>query len=170
MTRIETSNAVLRLMQPDTSIERRKGGWYVCWTRYCKTPQSRRWVTRGNDFYPLWHHKWGRGGTVTTALSQLVRWCGEKPVLPLPTWRYWMSPTVRLGDDSGDEIVRILTDGGYPEATPCVLCGLPITGRLDWWSLDGISGPSCRWTEGCRQWKDGDYHRLGQRMLAGEGI
>lgn len=109
---------------------------------------SRRWMTRGQDFYPVWHRQWAHGGTASTALSQLVRWCQGKPVLSIRSWRYWASERCRLLDG---ETVDLLEHGGYPSECSCVLCHRTITGSLDWWSLDGISGPCCGWYSGCRQ-------------------
>lgn len=151
-TRIETANIVLRMLDSQgTRIERRAGGWWVCW-RYQNEHMERRWQTRrGNDFYPVWHRLWAHGGTMTTALSQLVRWCAGRPVHPIGVWRHWCGEGVRLGRDNGPQIIEALTSGGYPQQVQCVLCGRTVTGSLDWWSLDGVSGPCCGWTTGCRQ-------------------
>ena len=153
--RITASNVVLEILAPTTSIERRKGGWYVTWTGWRGKSMSRRWVTRGQSFYPMWHRHWGHGGTCTTALSQLVRWCAEKPVLPMSTWRYWTGEAVAMGRERGPEIVQILTEAGYPQTADCVLCGNQIVCGLDWWHLDGVSGPCCSMRSGCQQ-KRGD--------------
>lgn len=154
MNRLETANTVLRLFAPDTWITQGRGVW-VHWKRsngYQPSEMRRKWmVRRGNDFYPVWHRYWGHGGTCTTALSQLVRFIQERPVLPISTWRMWTGENVRLGRDNGPQIVQTLLDGEYPEHVPCVLCGETIVGHLDWWSLDKVSGPCCGWTSGCRQ-------------------
>lgn len=148
--RLRSANAALQTFAPETRIERRRGGWWVCWTNYRGEQLSRRWMTRGQDFYPVWSHLWGHGGTCCTALSQLVRWSAGRPVLPLASWLYWTGPVVKLARDKGQDLVDTLRSGGYPEHVPCVLCGDIVT-KMDWWSLDGVSGPCCAWTTGCRQ-------------------
>lgn len=151
-TKCSVANEILQLFARDTSIEQRKGGVYVTWSQSWKpTTVTKRWQCRGQDFYPTWHHKWGRGGTSSTALSQLVRWVQGKPVLPLSTWQYWVGETVQLGRDKGPLIVDLLTEGGYPQSVDCVLCHQPISGGLDWWSLNGVTGPCCSWRSGCEQ-------------------
>lgn len=128
-------------------------GFYVSW-RPCGTgfPEHRRWIVRrGQDFYPVWYRYWGHGGTATTALAQLIRWCQGRPVLPLTTWLWWMTPSVNLGRDRGAECIEALRDGNYPETANCVLCEQPITAGMDWWSLNKISGPCCGMRSGCHQ-------------------
>lgn len=154
-TKLEAANEALQCFASDTHIERRHGGWYVCWTTHNGRRESRRWITRGQDWYPVWSRHWAHGGTCCIALSQLIRWLRDQPVLPLSSWRYWTGPKVALGRDDGPRVVEILRDAGYPEYTPCVLCGNRIEGGLDWWSLDGVSGPACSHRSGCRQ-KGGD--------------
>lgn len=155
-SKLAAANRILEIIAPSTRIERRTNGWYITWTRFRGASMSRRWATRGQSFYPVWHRHWGHGGTCTTALSQLVRWCAGKPVLPISTWKYWTGKTVAMGRERGPEIVQILTEAGYPQSVDCVLCGNQIVGGLDWWHLDGVSGPCCGWTSGCRQKPSGD--------------
>lgn len=147
--RVETANRVLATFAKETHIEIHRGGIYVCWSTHRGEKYSRRWMTRGQDFYPVWHRSWGHGGTASTALAQLVRWIRNQPVLPIATWRYWAGDKCRLirdGDAAG-----ILLAGGYPEHAHCVLCGLRLDGAFDWWSLDKVSGLCCGWNNGCRQ-------------------
>lgn len=145
--RLAAANEALRAFQPCAKIEPRKGGTYVV-MNLCGKVLVRRWQCRGQDFYPVWNRLWPGGGTSVTALSQLVRWVRGLPVLPLSSWRWWASDTVQLLDIAA---VESLAAAGYPERARCVLCGEEIVGRLDWWSLDGVSGPCCGWTTGCRQ-------------------
>lgn len=147
--RIEASNLVLQTFAKETRIERQGSHLYVCWFNHRGEEHSRRWMTRGQDFYPTWHHRWGHGGTAATALAQLIRWIQGKPVLPIASWRYWAQDGVKLirhGDAAA-----ILLEAGYPEHAHCVLCGIQIDRGMDWWSLDKVSGPCCGWTSGCRQ-------------------
>ena len=125
-------------------IERRKTGWYVCWG-----DKSKRWSVRhGQDFFPPWSRQFPGGGTAITALSQLIRWLKDMPVLPISTWRYWAGDKVKLLPLS---TVDIFEASGYPREAKCVLCGTVLFGALDWWSLDGVSGPCCTMHDGCRQ-------------------
>jgi hypothetical protein len=78
-----------------------------------------------------------------------MRWLQDRPVLGIGTWRYWVGPSIRLGEP---ELIDVLLQGGYPADHVCVLCGktiVPSVDGLDWWSLKGVSGPSCRFSE-CR--------------------
>jgi hypothetical protein len=154
--RVEAANLVLWWFAHKTQIvKRRDGRIAVSWSGHGGQSFSRVWQTRRQDFYPVWSHKWAHGGTACTALSQLVRWVQDKPVLPLGTWRHWCGPRVALGRENGPKIVTLLQERGYPEHVDCVLCHVPIVGGLDWWSLNGVSGPCCHHTEGCRQKPNG---------------
>lgn len=154
-TRLTAANAVLAIFaEKSTSIEVDGAYVHVRWTNYRGEEFRRRWMTRGQDWYPVWRREWPGGGTSQIALSQLVRWVRAKPVLPMPTWRYWGREGVYLFRDRAREVVAILEAADYPEATPCVLCGMPLTGSLDWWSLDGVTGPCCNMRSGCRQQRE----------------
>lgn len=143
---LEIANRVLASFF-DGRIEKRKSGMYVCWSSR-QGDMAMRWQCRNQDFYPVWNRKYPGGGTSSTALSQLIRWVQGKPVLPISTWRMWSSEPCKLLPVSA---VDHLLAGGYPEHVECVLCGVQISGHLDWWSLNGTSGPCCGWTTGCRQ-------------------
>jgi hypothetical protein len=127
-----------------------KGYVWVSWPAYQREGmrENKRWQTRGQDFYAIWHHKYPGGGTSMTALSQLVYWVLGKPVFPIATWRYWAMPTVNLVRAA--DVEQLLADG-YPEHVDCVLCGDRIEGGMDWWSLDGVIGPCHTMRSGCRQ-------------------
>lgn len=148
-TRLRDANAVCQLFVPDTSLHLVNGHIVVEWTSG-KSRYRRRWMTRGQGFYPVWHRWYAHGGTCTTAVSQLVRWVQGKPVLPLSTWRYWTSPTVDIGQNNGAAIVAALDGFGYPKSAKCVLCGRSLS-QFDWWSLEKVSGPCCNYRDGCRQ-------------------
>jgi len=85
------------------------------------------------------------------ALSQLVRWIRGQDVLPLATWIYWAGLRCWLAGSRGNEMIDRLRHAQYPERVFCVLCGAALIDRLDWWHLNGTSGPCCSWTHGCRQ-------------------
>lgn len=145
--KLKAANAVLAIIAHETRLEL-KGKRVIVEFPY-QGLIKRQWQTRGQDFYPVWYSKFGSGGTVTTALSQLVRWIQGKPVLPMGTWRYWTGPVVAMGRENGPSIIEILAQAGYPEQVNCVRCGEPVTAGLDWWSLNGVSGPAHGWKQGC---------------------
>lgn len=151
--RFTAANSVLAIIAEGTTIEPRKGGVWVMWKQYSGKQMERRWVCRGQDFYPMWHRHWGQGGTRCTALAQLVRWCQGKTCLPLSTWRYWTGKSVAMGSERADELLSTLESAGYPVTVNCVLCRQPISGPLDWWSLNKVVGPCCGMSSGCRQKK-----------------
>lgn len=147
-SKLQAANKALSTFS-NSRIERRKNGWFVCWENHSQGKMSRRWQCRsGQDFYPVWYRVWAHGGTASTALSQLIRWLQGKPVLPISCWRYWASERVKLLPAT---VANDLLQAGYPEHASCVLCGIEIQGSFDWWNLDGVSGPCCYYTNGCRQ-------------------
>ena len=152
---VDAANIVLRSFAPGTELRIDPTGYVVVtWFQWRPAERiERRWMTRGEDFYPVWHKKWGHGGTACTALAQLVRWIKGKPVLPLSTWVYWGGERCALlRQNEGPEVaMNALRNAGYPESVNCVLCGGPLPGSFDWWSLDKVSGPCCNHNNGCRQ-------------------
>lgn len=148
MSTIDDANKCLAAFTT-SRIEVRRGGAYVLWPKYRgEGEECRRWQCRGQDFYPTWHQQWPGGGTASTALAQLIRWVQGKPVLPIGTWYYWAGNNVKLLTRS---VVDELKANGYPEYADCVLCHHRIDGGMDWWSLNGVTGPCCGWKSGCRQ-------------------
>ena len=144
--RMAACNLVLATFTKDTVMSIVSGrpafSWSTTHGRITKV-----WVTRGSDFHPNWTPRPPWGGTQSTAISQLVRWYRDQPVLPMASWIYWASDTVSL---CGPCTVETLISVGYPAVTPCVLCGNP-PGGLDWWDLDNVTGPCCSYSKGCRQ-------------------
>lgn len=147
--KLEAANKVLQTFARESRIERRKGGFYVVWPKYRGDGENvKRWICRGQDFYPMWSNKWPHGGTACTALSQLIRWLRGQATLPIVSWRYWASDTCKL---LPREAATVLLDNGYPEHAWCVLCDRQLTIGFDWWNLNGVSGPCCGMRNGCRQ-------------------
>lgn len=147
--RLLVANAALPLFTSRETVIIYDGRFKVSWDGYHGQGRlTKSWVCRGQDFYPVWHKTWAQGGTATTALAQLVRWCSGKTVLPLSTWKYWVGKGIALGKP---EVVRVLAAGGYPLTVDCVLCGTTLSSGLDWWNLAGVVGPCCGSTNGCRQ-------------------
>jgi hypothetical protein len=99
----------------------------------------------------MYYHDMGMGGTMAMAVGQLVLWIRGKPRLPLRSWEYWASDTIRLAGDNGPAMLACIAASTYGDgkATRCVLCGGDQVG--DWWSLNGVTGPCCSYTRGCRQ-------------------
>lgn len=150
--RIEAANEMLKCFAPDTSLRIESGYVIVEWLSSISGKHSRRWMTRGNCFYPTWYRHWCHGGTASTALSQLVRWVQGKPVLSIDSWRYWgRDECMLLRHGDKEAALQSLLNAGYPAQATCVLCKQPINGSIDWWSLKGVTGPCCGWTSGCRQ-------------------
>lgn len=151
---VAAANAALKFFAPETRIEVRKGGVYILWTDFLGIKMSRRWTVLNQSFYPVWYRHWAHGGTCCVAMAQLIRWIQGKPVVPLVCWQNWCGDHVGLararGGNHATELLQALREGGYPEHANCVLCGVRLT-NYDWWCLDGVSGPCCNWTEGCRQ-------------------
>ena len=71
-------------------------------------------------------------------------------MLPLSSWHYWTGDRVQIARDHGADVCSILSDAGWPHTVPCVLCGTEITRAVDWWDLDGVSGPMCSHMSDCR--------------------
>lgn len=149
LARIDVANQALQFFASNTQLRLARGYVVVSWTHYDGESVSRRWMTRGQDFYPVWHRQWCYGGTATNALAQLVRWCQGKPVWPISVWKYWCGESVNLTRGRGEELIKVLLAGGYPEQIRCVLCGR-VPEKMDWWSLHKVSGPCCYNPEGCR--------------------
>lgn len=151
--KLDVANAVLKTfnsfwVENSFWIEPRKRGIYVCWEGRGGAI-SKRWACRGGqDFYPIWHTQWSGDGRESIALSQLIRWLRWQSVLSIETWRYWSSERVKLLPISA---VEMLAEAGYPQESVCVLCGNRVGGGIDWWNLDGVSGPCCSWNSGCCQ-------------------
>ena len=153
--RIDVANVVLQSFATDTRLRIDAHGYRIVeWTRHNGERFERRWmVSRGNDWYPVWHRYWAHGGTACIALSQLVRWSKGRPVLPIASWLYWGGEQCNLlrQGPGPDAAITELLDGGYPVMVPCVLCGVELERAGDWWSMRGVSGPCCSMRSGCRQ-------------------
>jgi hypothetical protein len=82
----------------------------------------------------------GMGGTSAMAVGQLIRWYRNQSRLPIDSWRYWASDTIKL---CSLDTVALLEDSTYsdPKKVCCVLCGSSKVG--DWWNLNGKTGPCC---------------------------
>jgi hypothetical protein len=120
-----------------------RSGYCISWNN--KRPK--KWITRNGSFYPTTTVPFG--GTTTAAITQLIRWVQNKPVLPIKTWRYWA--TVQLLPTSA---VDYLEQNGYPQKAHCCLCGTELS-RYDWWHTKTLSkvveGCCCTFDDGCRQ-------------------
>jgi hypothetical protein len=141
--RLDAANHVLSIIASDTKLVWTRGGWSVEWTRLNGEVIKRRWSSPNGSHYPVWYRHWAHGGICTLALSQLVRWVGNKSVLPLNSWHYWCGDKMQLARHRGAEVCSKLADTGWPIQVPCVLCGRQIESAGDWWSLGGVEGPTC---------------------------
>jgi len=149
--RIQVCNLALKHFLPDLKgiSLRYHRGMRVAWaTKDLTLREEKMWVTRGNDFFPLWHRQLGCGGTACHALASLVFWCRGQPTLSVSTWRCWAGARYGL---CSEVVADILEAGGFPKVAKCVLCGIELLKGHDWWSLDEVKGPCCHGHEGCRQ-------------------
>jgi hypothetical protein len=140
-SKLEAANQILHTFAPDTTISPALSGGY----QITFNGRNRRWRTNKGSDFPVF--SWGHGGTATVALNHLIRWLQDKPVLPLSTWIYWSSETIKLCDA---DTVELLRKAGYPETAKCVLCGVQLK-SFDWWSLDKVEGCCCLGNQGCRE-------------------
>lgn len=108
---------------------------------------SKMWTCKHG--YPTWRKSTPWGDNQSRAMYQLIRWYRGLPVMPMETWEYWASDTIKL---CNAETLAILREVGWPEQAQCVLCGQTCKG-LDWWEQDEVTGPCCSGfrRDGCRQ-------------------
>lgn len=144
-TRLSVANEALETFEPAIHLYEGERELRMCWD--FRDPKPRHdfparlradgsWTQYGYKQRPT-------GGTGMQALAQLIRYVRDLPRLPLITWEYWAGERIAL---CNARTIEILAAGGYgdPEKTCCVLCGTRDFKRgLDWWSLDGVIGPSC---------------------------
>lgn len=137
--RIQIANEILATFVPIT-LYRRGPRLRMKWGRY-DLPAD----LRGDGSLPRYGERQRPcGHTGLTALAQLIRYTRNWTRLPLITWEYWASDTIRLCDAETLRLIRNC-DYGNPTKTCCVRCGTTDFKGLDWWSLDGVTGPSCRY-------------------------
>jgi hypothetical protein len=112
--KLTAANEVLAIFAVGTVISQGDRGWVVSWTNHKGVMKARRFSTESkySDF-PIWHHKWGRGGTCCIALTSLVRWLQCRPTDCLIQWQYWTGESIKLGGERRGEIVGILRSAGY---------------------------------------------------------
>lgn len=108
---------------------------------------------RGDGSWPAFGYRQRPcGGTGIQALAQVIRYVRNLPRLPVITWQYWTSDKVKIGNAQTLEIIKS-SDYGDPTKTCCILCGCTdFKNGLDWWSLDGKTGPCCMF-EACEEKK-----------------
>jgi len=109
---------------------------------------------RGDGTWPKYgYYRYPTGGTGQQAIAQLIRYIRDLNRLPIDTWKYWASDTVKLCNSQTVEILQN-SDYGNPKKTRCVLCGsTEFKPGLDWWSLNGLTGPCC-WGGKCKHTKE----------------
>jgi hypothetical protein len=114
--KLTAANEVLAIFAPGTAISQGDRGWVVSWTNHKGIEIVRKFSTKsGGISFPVWHRKWGYGGTSCQALTSLVRWLQERPTSPLSKWEQWTGDLVRLGGNQRAEIVEILRSANYVE-------------------------------------------------------
>jgi hypothetical protein len=107
-------------------------------------------ILQSDHRWPVWDsHRIDQGGTGAMVFAQLVCWIRGDPRINISWWAQAVERGLARGN--GDTLLQRLRASTYAAggATNCVLCGSEKTG--DWWSLDGITGPACRWGDcACR--------------------
>lgn len=150
--RLAMANMILDTFSRDTFLYEGQHGLRMRWGSMPGDPLTPRHdftaALRTDGSWPRYGYRQRPfGGTGMQALGQLIRYVRDLPRFPVCTWEYWCSDTVKLGNARTLELVRA-SDYGNAAKTCCVLCGTADYARgLDWWSLDGKTGPACRY--GC---------------------
>lgn len=152
-TRLQTANNIMGLLFPEPTPMRltvHNNRINLFWIDYKGESHEKKWECRHGSWYPTIHKKVPTGGTHITAISQLVNWVRDRPVLPVPTWEHWCSDTV--GMKPKDEILSILRNSDYPQKYECQWCGSPK--NLDWYDFGKHSGLGCRHSSRCETLSD----------------
>ena len=150
--RIAQTNRILRTFVPGTILYHDGRFLRMCWDTRRGVPKY-DFVAhlRGEGSWPRYgYNQRPTGGTGFQALAQLIRYVHDLSRLPIITWEYWTGEKVKLGNE---ETLRLLreSDYGNPNKTCCILCGTTEFKKgLDWWSLNGKTGPSC-WGGRCKE-------------------
>ena len=148
--RIGVANLVLDTFMPGVNFYHSRE-LRMCWD-VRKQPPKHDFPARlraQGDWPAYGYNQRCTGGTGYNALGQLIRYVRDLSRFPMMTWEYWAGDAVKL---CNARTLDILRSGGYddPAKTRCVLCGDVTFARgLDWWSLGGVTGPSC-WGGRCR--------------------
>lgn len=117
--KLTAANEVLAIFAEGTVIGQGDRGWVVSWKDYKGIQVVRRFSTISRDSgFPVWHQKWGHGGTCCYALTTLIRWLQERPMPPLAWWERCTGEEVKLGGERRGEIVDILRLAGYGHEEP----------------------------------------------------
>jgi hypothetical protein len=146
--RIAIANQVLDTFVPGVLLyqsNHAKRDLRMCWdVRKGKPKHDFTAQLRGDGSWTRYgYNQRPTGGTGMQALAQLIRYVRDLNRLPLSTWEYWATNKVGLTNEHTVELLKN-SDYGDPKKTCCVLCGTTEFKKgLDWWSLDGVTGPSC---------------------------
>lgn len=149
--RVNVANEILKTFMPGVVLYQRGAlvpNLRMCWdTRKAPIPPRHDFSARlrSDGSWPMYgYNVRPSGGTGYQALAQLIRYVRDLPRLPMLTWEYWAGDAVKLCTPATLELLRA-GNYGDPDKTHCVLCGSAEWKRgLDWWSLNGVTGPSCR--------------------------
>jgi hypothetical protein len=142
--RLSMANLIADTFVPGVIFYEGASGLRMSWDNRKQTPRyDFPAVLRSDGSWPKFGYRQRpTGGTGFQAMAQLIRYIRDLPRLPLVTWEYWAGASIQLGAARTIELLRA-SDYGNPDKTRCVLCGTLDFKGLDWWSLDGITGPSC---------------------------
>lgn len=144
--RLVTANHVLESFQPAIRLYMRVGHLRMYWDVRDGNPRYDYPAhLRGDGLWPRYgyHTPPCCGGTGLQSLVQLIRYVRNLTRFPILTWEYWSSGPVQLCGQNTVELLR-QSDYGDPKKTCCILCGsAEFKGGIDWWSLNGKTGPCC---------------------------
>lgn len=139
--KLKAVNEVLSLFAKGTVVEFQPGrGIVVTWINAFDKKITRRWQgDPNNEGRPTWFKDYPHGGTIKSALVQLVLWLQNKPVLRLSFWTYWAAE----GAGIPWNVPGILKKAGYPAQDICLKCGLLMQPNVDWCGREGPRGVKC---------------------------
>lgn len=149
-------NIAVNLLMPKARFEFSDKGRLYLIREDCKYHARTLWRLRADHTWPQDNKAcYVSGGTHVQALCQLALWLKGEPRRPMRYWEYITNPEVcpESVADRGKKLVDYLASSNYVDMTDCVLCGAKHTS--DWWSLDKVHGPCCRFgrcrdkTKGC---------------------
>lgn len=128
-------------------------GYYFVWELQDGRQRSKKWITKKGSFYPSCTDSIPLGGTMTQAISQLVRYCQGRAVLPLSTWCYWGSDSIKLWQDptARDKAISLLEESDYPKSPICIFCGNEILNGFDWYYLPPKMEGCGHWGKSCQK-------------------
>lgn len=148
--KVEVVNSILKTFGHDFNLTKESGYFYLEWKNWKGQPVKKRW-SGDRSFYPPFYNKLGVGGTVTVAITNLVKFCQGQSVYPLSVWKYWAK--IKLWSDqaiAADSIEKLKTIG-YPQKPVCIFCQTTIDDTWDWYDSVTLKKTGCACKPSCRE-------------------